>query len=158
MSNDKASSTPHAANRLARLAAVQALYENSFEQETVKEIIRHSIDNAFAGLRDNEDGSETITEKPNKELFGQIVEGVVANKDDLDAMIGGALDTKKSRERMEVLLQMILRAGAFELHHQAHIPEGIIINDYVDVTRAFYNAKEPGLVNAVLDKLAGKLR
>ena len=38
------------------------------------------------------------------------------------------------------------------------IPAGVIINDYVDVTHGFFNAKEPGLVNAVLDRLAKTLR
>ena len=63
-----------------------------------------------------------------------------------------------SGDRMEVLLRAILRAGAYELHHHAKIPAAVLINDYVDVAHAFFDAKEPGLVNGVLDKLAKSLR
>jgi transcription antitermination protein NusB len=146
----------HTAKRLARLAAVQALYQGSFGQETLPEIIRGVVDGKFAGLRD-EDG-KAMPLPPDKELFGAIVEGVAAHAPDLDALISGAMDNKKSSARLEVLLRVILQAGAFELFHHADVPAGVIISDYVDVARAFYNAKEPGLVNGVLDKIAGKAR
>lgn len=158
MADKTTSSAGHKANRLARLAAVQALYRNSFEQESLAQIVRDSVDGQFAALRDEEDGAEAIEGKPDAALFARIVEGVVEHREDLDGMISGALETKKSRERMETLLLTILRAGTFELYRHPEVPAGAIINDYVDVARAFYNAKEPGLVNAVLDKLAGKLR
>ena len=93
-----------------------------------------------------------------QELFGEIVAGVAQNEAALDEMIKGAFDAKISGARMEILLRAILRAGAYELHHHAKIPAAVLINDYVDVAHAFFNAKEPGLVNAVLDKLAKHLR
>ena len=112
----------------------------------------------FASLREDVEGSEAITETPDKELFGNIVEGVAAHKEELDAMIVGALDTKLAEKHLERLLQTILRAGAFELYRHGKIATGVIISDYVDVAHAFFNGKEPGLVNGILDKLAGKLR
>ena len=45
-----------------------------------------------------------------------------------------------------------------ELHNHPAISAGVIINDYVDVAHSFFDSKEPGLVNAVLDKLAKTLR
>lgn len=157
MAKSQTSSAEHAAKKLARLAAVQALYQNTFEQEPLRQIIRDCIDSHFAGLRDDENG-KALTPDPDRELFGAIVEGVANHKEELDGLITGAIDARHSVERLEILLRTILLAGAFELHHHADAPTGVIINDYVDVTRAFYNAKEPGLVNGILDKLAGKLR
>jgi len=148
----------HAAKRLARLAAVQALYQNVYDQQPLNQIIRDSLDSQFASLREDVESAEKITETPDEELFGAIVQGVAANQTALDEMIAGALDAKISAERLEILLRSILRAGAYELHHHGQMPIGVIINDYVDVTRAFFDGKEPGLVNGVLDKLAGKLR
>ena len=57
-----------------------------------------------------------------------------------------------------MLLRAILRAGAYELLNHGDTAAGIIINDYVDVAHAFFDAKEPGLVNAILDKMGKKLR
>ncbi len=148
----------HAAKRLARLAAVQALYQNHYEQQPLAQIVQDSAAHEFAGLRDDVDGGEAIPGSPDAELFGDIVRGVAANLAALDEMIAGALDARLSPSRLELLLRSILRAGVYELLHHVKIPAGVIINDYVDVTRSFFNGKESGLVNGVLDKLAGKLR
>lgn len=141
------------AKRLARLAAVQALYRNAFEQEPLRKIM---ADSDFDSWRD--EGDEVFTQAVDASLFGAIVEGVAAESASLDDMIGGALDAKVSAARMEILLRTILRAGAYELYRHADVPAGVIINDYVDVAHAFFDGKEPGLVNGVLDKLASKLR
>ena len=154
----QAPAATNAAKRLARLAAVQALYQSSYEQEPLKDIIQESLASEFAGLRDESDGAEAITDLPDPVLFREVAEGVLAHLEDIDGLLAGALDPRMSVARLEILLRTILRAGAFELHHHAQIPAGVIINDYVDVTRAFFNTKEPGLVNAVLDKLAKNLR
>lgn len=59
---------------------------------------------------------------------------------------------------MEILLRVVLRAGAYELAFRPDIPAKVAINEYVDVAHAFYAGKEPGLVNAVLDRLARQVR
>ncbi len=156
--NTKASpASAHAAKRLARLAAVQALYQNNYEQQPLKQIISDSINENFAALHDDL-GEAKIPDALDTELFSAIVNGVTQKLVALDEMIAGSLDARFSVARLEILLRTILRAGAYELHYHAQIPVGIIINDYVDVARAFFNGKEPGLVNGMLDKLAGVLR
>ena len=111
-----------------------------------------------AAVRDMIKDDRAAAARTDQELFGVVAAGVMDNLTSLDEMIAGAVDAKLSPERMEVLLRAIIRAGALELHHQGATPAGIIINDYVDVAHSFFNAKEPGLVNAVLDKLAKNLR
>ena len=148
----------HAAKKLSRLAAVQALYQNNYELQSLAQIMKECVDQNFAALRDEEDGTEAIAGQPDHALFKAIVEGVVTHNAALDEMITGALDAKFSLARLELLLRTVLRAGVFELYHHSSIPAGVIINDYVDVARAFFNGKEPGLVNGILDKVAGKLR
>jgi len=146
----------NASKRLARLAAVQALYQSTYEQETLDQIVSLSIEQEFVAFTEEE--GEAALPKPDAELFRSIVFGVAEYQDQLDEMLVSALDAKFSPARMEVLLRMIFRAGVFELLHCEKTPVGIIISDYVDVARAFFSAKEPGLVNAVLDKLGKKLR
>jgi N utilization substance protein B len=157
MTNEtNSSASANAAKRLARLAAVQALYQSTYGEETLAQIVRGSIDQGFKAFIEDE-GAETFA-APDAELFSSLVFGVAENQEQLDELLAGALDARFSPERMEILLRMILRAGTFELLHQGSTPAPIIISDYVDVARAFFQAKEPGLVNAVLDKLAKKLR
>ena len=148
-------SAENAGRRLARLAAVQGLYRIALSQDSSADVIHDFRDHpppAPAG--------ENEAPRPgsfDQELFGEIVTGVTQHAAALDEMIAGASDAKLSAGRIEVLLRAILRAGAYELHHHAKIPAGVVINDYVDVAHAFFGQKEPGLVNAVLDRLAKKL-
>lgn len=148
----------NASRRLARLVAVQALYQASYDEETLADILKHCRDEAHDILNNDEDGDDEITDMPDHALLDDIVRGVQDNRDSLEEMLASATEGKGNAGRMEILLRTILLAGAYELYHHASIPAGIIINDYVDVARAFFNAKEPGLVNAILDKMAKKLR
>jgi N utilization substance protein B len=56
------------------------------------------------------------------------------------------------------VLRAILRAGAWELGARPQTPTRVCISEWVDVAHAFYSGPEPGLVNAVLDRLAQLLR
>ncbi len=38
------------------------------------------------------------------------------------------------------------------------VPVAVIVSEYVDIARAFYSEDEPGLVNAVLDRVARRVR
>jgi transcription antitermination protein NusB len=148
-------SPAHNAKRLARLAAVQGLYQQTLAKTPVDKVVKHFSDNPAAFL---EETGAADAASADKELFADVVRGVASNLEALDAMIAGACDEGVSSARIEVLLKAIMRAGAYELHHHGSIPAGVIINDYVDVAHVFFDAKEPGFVNAVLDKLAKKLR
>jgi N utilization substance protein B len=144
----------HTAKRLARLAAVQALYQIALTGRDAADVIRDSRDHPRSLFLDERISSSDV----DQESFGDIVNGVTQNAAALDELIAGAIDAKLSAGRLEILLRAILRAGVYELHHHGAISTGVIINDYVDVTHSFFNGKEPGLVNAMLDKLAKKLR
>jgi N utilization substance protein B len=137
----------------ARLAAVQALYQidlaGASSDAVIMEFVRHRIGQ-------EQDGDEFVTAEP--VLFGDIVRGVQARLGEVDELLGGLLDRQWSLERMELLLRAILRAGAWELLANAAVAPHIIINDYIDVTHAFFSGREPGMVNGVLDKLARALR
>jgi N utilization substance protein B len=143
----------NALRRFARLAAIQGLYQIALSPEPAEILIRRFCDDPSVLLQE-----EQTVIAVDGELFGKIISGVHKHQADLDALIGGALDGRFSVGRLELLLKIILRAGAFELLHCPDIPEGVIVNDYVDVAHGFFNAKEPALINAVLDKLAKKLR
>jgi N utilization substance protein B len=141
---------------MARLAAVQGLYQIALTQCKPSQVIAYFKDNPSAFVQDNQ-GDEAVVDV-DQELFSAIVCGTTEHQVAVDAMIAGAVDERLKAERVEALLKAILRAGAFELHHHGKVSAGVIINDYVDVSHTFFDQKEPGFVNAVLDKLAKNLR
>lgn len=143
----------------ARLLAVQALYQMDIRggsaDATVLEFIQHRT--APAGAADP-DADVSGPRDADKVLFADLVRGVARDRSELNAAIDGCLDGGNSMERLEPLLRAILGAGAYELRSRDDIPARVAISEYVRLTDAFFEGKEPGLVNAVLDRLCRVVR
>jgi N utilization substance protein B len=88
------------------------------------------------------------------DFFGQIVRGVIKSQLDIDPMIDNALTAEWPISRIDATLRAILRAGVFELLRRKDIPTGVVITEYVDVAKAFFEDDAPKMVNAVLDAIA----
>jgi N utilization substance protein B len=91
-------------------------------------------------------------------LFAEIVRSAVRQQDTVDTMIMEALPPDWPMARIDPVLRAVLRAGGAELGATGGAPAKVVINEYLDVARGFFTGAEPGLVNAVLDRLARLLR
>lgn len=91
-------------------------------------------------------------------LLTAILRGTSAERAAVDKMIEECLDSNLERPRLELLLQAILAAAAWELSRNPDMPAAILVSEYVAVAGAFYGGAEPGLVNGILDRLARRLR
>ena len=63
-----------------------------------------------------------------------------------------------SLDRLDRPMRAILRAGTYELLARADVPVGSVISEYVDVAHAFYDKRESGFVNGLLDAVAKQAR
>ena len=91
-------------------------------------------------------------------FFRDVVGGVVREQRKLDPLIDDALAKTWPLKRIEAILRAVLRAGAYELDHRRDVPARVVVSEYVDVAHAFVEREETGMVNAVLDQIARKLR
>ena len=91
-------------------------------------------------------------------FFRDVVAGVVAEQRQIDPRVHQALVDDWPLKRIDVTLREILRAGSWELLKRKDIPAKVVINEYVDVAKAFFVEEEPKIVNGVLDKIARQLR
>ena len=153
-SNTKDTPAPRQANQrgAARLGAVQALY-----QMDIGEI---SLEKTLVNFPEFLLGKEVEGEQylpADEDFFRQIVKGVVQSQLDIDPMIDANLPTDWPVTRIDALLRAILRASVFELLKRPDIPAGVVISEYLDITRAFYDGEVPGLVNGVLDAVAKRV-
>ena len=143
----------------ARLLAVQALYQMDIRggtaESTVMEFIQHRTE---PPVSTDDDEDVAGPRDADKALFADLVQGVARDRVDLNAALDGCLDGANTMERLEPLLRAILGAGAYELRSRDDIPARVAISEYVRLTDAFFEGKEPGLVNAVLDRLARVIR
>lgn len=142
----------HLRRSAARLACVQALYEIDVSGASSDPVLREFLTDRWKNV-----GTDSAAAEPDGAFLADLVHGVCTASPRLDREINDALD-EWSLERLEILLRAILRAGAFELAERPDIPSRVVINEYVDVTHAFFAGKETALVNAVLDRLSRTLR
>ncbi|MBO6782989.1 MAG: transcription antitermination factor NusB [Alphaproteobacteria bacterium] len=140
----------------ARLLAVQALYQIEIRggtaDATILEFLQHRTEQI------DEDDGERLRLEADKALFADIVTGVTKSREELMAALDGCLDAKTRAERLEPLLRSILMAGAYELRSRSDIPARASISEYMHLTDAFFDGREPGLVNAVLDRFGRVVR
>ncbi len=146
----------------ARLNAVQCLYMREFTNEPADTLIPTFLTQKIGGelLKEDESGRESfipMTEKDDA-LFAKIVQTACEKKEDLDNAIKSSLSEEWNKDRLETLLQCILRAGMAEFYANPDLDAPVIINEYTDITRSFYDGAEVNMVNAVLDRFAKVLR
>ena len=145
----------------ARLAAVQALYEIDMTGVSADPVLHEFLKDRWKsrpGMTEEDEESLPDLAPPDCALLAEIIRGVSAKRDDLDGIIGPALSSEWTVDRLEFILRATLRAGTFELLSMAEVPAKVIINEYVNVAKAFFDDNKPGLVNGVLDKIARVLR
>jgi N utilization substance protein B len=137
----------------ARLAAVQALYQMAMTGAGADAVVREFLHHRLGRPAD-----KTAAGTADPVLFAELVQGVAAAGDELDDMIAAVLSDDHDVDRLETVLKVVLRAGAFELANRHDVPAPVTIKEYVDVADAFYDKKGTSLANAVLDRLARALR
>ena len=137
----------------ARLAAVQALYQVDMTRKPVKTVVDEFIDHRLAEFDES-----TSLGHPDEALFRALTTGTAGDLEVIDGLIAGALVEDWSVERLESTLIAILRVGVHELLSHGETPRAVVISEYVDVTHAFYDDKAAGLVNGILDRIAGLVR
>ncbi|HXH54037.1 MAG TPA: transcription antitermination factor NusB [Sphingomicrobium sp.] len=137
----------------ARLAAVQAIYQQEMEGTPVARLLKEFHDHRLGATIEDQQYHEA-----ERDFFDDIVLGVDARRDEIDALIGSRLAQGWSLERLDRPMRAILRAGAYELIARADVPVASAISEYVDVAHAFYDKRESGFVNGILDAIAKEAR
>ena len=91
-------------------------------------------------------------------FFDDIVKGTLARIEEIDVAIVERLASGWSMDRLDRTMKAILRAGSYELMARGDVPVGAVVSEYVDVAKAFYEAREAGFVNGLLDRIAKDVR
>ncbi|MCT8973040.1 transcription antitermination factor NusB [Microbaculum marinisediminis] len=138
----------------ARLAAVQALYQmdvaSSGLEATLAEFEAHRLGGEIEG--DKLIGADV-------KFFRDLVSGVVKLQRRIDTDVNTHLEKGWPLKRVDLTLRAVLRAGAYELIERRDVPPRVVISEYVDIAKAFFeDGDEPGIVNAILDSIARRER
>ncbi len=137
------------ARSVARLAAVQALYQMEAAGAGVETVIREFSEHRF----DRDLDGERLAEA-DEAFFGDLVRGVVADQGPVDKAVRRRLAKDWKLERIDATVRAILRAGAYELMRRPDVPSEVAIDEYVEIAKSFFDGPEPAFVNAALDAVA----
>jgi len=152
MATQKLTGSAKARKSSARMSAVQVLYQMRLNHQDARTALKDYVAHR-AGKKI--DGDQLVT--PDAEMLDVIVKGVEERWTDIDGIIAQTM-TDGGRDKVEILLDCILRAGIYELLAHGEIATGIIINDYLSVTAGFYEGAETRIINGILDKAAKVIR
>ncbi|WP_116968289.1 transcription antitermination factor NusB [Blastomonas sp. UPD001] len=137
----------------ARLAAVQALYQHTMEKTPVAQLLHEFHQHRLGAEIEDEQYAEADVA-----FFDDVVKGTTERLAEIDALIEGKLAEGWSLGRIDRTLHQILRAGTYELLARPDVPVGSVINEYLDVAHAFFDAKDTRFANGLLDGIAKDVR
>ena len=146
------------ARSTARLAAVQALYQQQMEGTALNKLLDEFHQHRIGREIDSDDHGDATYAEAELDFFNDIVRGVDARRGEIDELLTARLADGWTLARLDKTMLQVLRAGAYELLARADVPTAAAISEYVDVAKAFFDDREAKFVNGILDALAKEAR
>jgi len=135
-----------ASNRhLGRIIALQTLYE--------QELRRESLDGDFdvaAVLERNISRYKEMVD--DVEFIRQLVQGVTMQATELDAKLQ-PVAPEWPIDQIARMDRLVLRIGLYELENEADVPPKVVINEAVELAKAFGGDNSSKFINGVLGTL-----
>jgi transcription antitermination protein NusB len=131
------------ARRRSRELALQGLYAWQLSKGSASEL--------RAQLADAED-----FDKADAAYFERLLRGTIEQAAEIEGQIAPALDRRP--ELLSPVERAILLLAAFELRNSPDVPYRVVINEAVELAKAFGGTDGHKYVNGVLDRVAKVLR
>lgn len=139
----KAPSMRASPRRRARELVLQGLYQ--------RQLSRNDADTVRVDL-----AASDLYRRADQPYFGELWDGVTRENDALLAALSPHLDRRPAD--LSPIERAILVIGAWELAHRIEIPYKVVINEAVEIAKAFGGTDGHRFVNGVLDKFAANIR
>ena len=147
-----AEEAPPSRRRLARLAALQALYQAEMNREAPE-----AVSDQFRRYRLGRD-LEGIRLDVDRRFFDRLLQAVADHRRDIDGAVSAALDRSSGLARLEPVLRAALRLGAAELLYEPDVPPRVSIREYTDLVGDFFDKPQARFATAVFDRIAHSAR
>lgn len=149
---------------VARFIAILSLY--SYEMQENKNIWKvvettkksYNDKDLFALNISLTDLSQLDFHSPDEVLLELLITLIISKKQEIDDFVRSSLISKYNFDRLDKVLKNILRLATLELLYCGDVHAKVIIDEYVSLTKTFYENNETGFVNKVIDVIAHKVR
>ena len=129
--------------RRARRRALQAIYQWQMTGQDADDILQQ-----FRAVQDMSGVDEAHFEK--------LLRGISSGSESLDGKLQPFLD--RPFEQVDLMEQVVLRIGAFEMLHCPESPFKVVVDECVDLAHRFGSEQGHAYINAVLDRAAREWR
>ena len=146
------------ARSVARLAAVQALYQAHMEGTALEKLLDEFHQHRLVGDDSSSELGDVELAGAEIDFFDDLVTGTLTRLLEIDAALTTRLADGWTLMRLDKTMLQVLRAGGYELLARRDVPTGSAISEYVDVAKAFFDDREAKFVNGVLDGVAKDVR
>ncbi|HAA8783880.1 TPA_asm: N utilization substance protein B [Listeria monocytogenes] len=121
--------------REAREKALQALFQIELNEMSLDQAIKNIM----------EDEQDDYMEK--------LVEGVMANKAEIDAIIEPNLDNWRM-DRLSKVDLSLLRLSVYEIKYLDEVPNRVSLNESIEIAKIYSDEKSSKFINGVLANIA----
>ena len=124
----------------ARELALKVLFQLEGSDDDVEEVLRYHA-------------SEGAATEDVANFAGQLVRGVLANQEKLDAILSEASEHWKLGQMAKVD-RIILRIAVYEIAIDRHVPTKAAINESIELAKTFSGDEAGRFVNGILGRVA----
>ncbi|MDA7573530.1 antitermination protein [Candidatus Pelagibacter sp.] len=128
--------TPYNPNQNPRVIIIQKLYGKFFNEEADLTFSKHRF----------------------KKFIKDVVLGAIERDELIQEEVKNHLSDDLQLTNLDKVFQVIIKSAIFELLYKTNIPTKIIIKEYLDASNFFIEDSQTKYLNAVLDKIAKKIR
>ena len=127
---------------------VQILFEMEINGKNTKTVIKRLTESYLKEI--SELNNDEVSDKG---YLIKILNGVSLHQEKIDIDIIENLNNW-TLSRIDSVSRAILRSACFEIHECLDVPPKVIINEYVNISKSFFNDKEPNFINGILDSIS----
>jgi N utilization substance protein B len=153
MENKKERKSKSGLRGMSRFCAVQAVYRAESCGQQFGKIIDEFDTNCEAFISEN-----VSTFDMDKDFFLKLLNALNNNLQSVDEIITKRLSQNWRFERLDSVTKCILRLGVTELMNFTEIPSNVILNEYIEISKAFFETKETSFINGLLNKVSNDVR
>jgi N utilization substance protein B len=143
----------HLDKKLARLAAVQATFQSHLRGQSLLAVANEFKAQGFSMVLDTQDVSVLSTA-----FFDELLTGLNSQQAQIDDMITLNLADGWTIDRIDSVSRALLQVGLYELLYNPDTPAIVVVSEYTDMAHAFFDEKDAGFVNGLLNKIARMAR
>jgi N utilization substance protein B len=134
---------------MSRFYAVQTLYSAAVSGRPIGKIPNDETVEIFI--------SEDISlSEMDEEFFKLLLKTAEENLSEIDEAIAKNLSENWKMERLDNVMKAILRLGTAELLYLKDVPPKVAFNEYIEISKSFFEKSEVSFINGLLNSVLRK--